>query len=298
MKTDNVADRLDELFNRLDEAMLSPETILTSEAQRENYESIVMFAFRKLQAARYHRQRVEEFIDAQRKEMIELEARSRPTEHELKITSAVMRVTKSSNELAFELCAFFAALRSGVDFLVVVCVQHIKEAQQATSVSTLLKLIAKGKKGLILDVISEDAEWLLWIRDYRDHLVHRLVIRTTGGGQVQWEGDKVVTTPYPIVVPSDTPKHLSDTRRARMLDEPEHRFTVAASKSFVTDANGTTRLIDHSIEIDPAEGYIRIEDLMKREVAAFERFFVRIIGALIKLDFQPMQLEKDSQIPA
>jgi hypothetical protein len=35
MKTDNVADRLDELFNRLDEAMLSPEIILTSEVQRE-----------------------------------------------------------------------------------------------------------------------------------------------------------------------------------------------------------------------------------------------------------------------
>ena len=83
-----------------------------------------------------------------------------------------------------------------------------------------------------------------------------------------------------------------------MLDEHEHRFTVATSKSFVTEANGTKRLIDHSIEMDLAEGYIRIEDLMKREVAAFERFFVRIIGALIKLDFQPMPLEKDSQIPA
>jgi hypothetical protein len=44
--------------------------------------------------------------------------------------------------------------------------------------------------------------------------------------------------------------------------------------------------------------YIRIDDLMKREVAAFERFFVRIIDALIKLDFQPMPIEKDSQTPA
>jgi hypothetical protein len=34
------------------------------EVARENYESIVMFAFRKLQAARYHRQRKDSQIPA------------------------------------------------------------------------------------------------------------------------------------------------------------------------------------------------------------------------------------------
>lgn len=51
-KRKDVADRLEVLFKRLDEAKLVPETILKSEAHRDNYESVLMFAFRKLQAAR------------------------------------------------------------------------------------------------------------------------------------------------------------------------------------------------------------------------------------------------------
>jgi hypothetical protein len=37
--------------------------------------------------------------------------------------------------------------------------------------------------------------------------------------------------------------------------------------------------------------YLRIEDLMKRELTAFEHFFVKIVGALTKLDFAPLPLE-------
>jgi hypothetical protein len=42
------------------------------------------------------------------------------------------------------------------------------------------------------------------------------------------------------------------------------------------------------VEIEPAPGYIRIEDLMRRELAACEHFFMRIIDTLIKLDFAPV----------
>jgi hypothetical protein len=193
-KTEKVADRLEALFKCLDEAKLAPETILKSEAQRKNYESILMFVFRKLQAARYHRKRINEFIELQRTELIGQETRSKLKGHELKGARATVRISKSSNEFAFELCAFFAAITSGVDFLAVACAQHVKEVQQATSITTFLKLITNGKRGPILKVISEHAEWLEWLRDYRDYLVHRVVIPTTSGGQVQWEGGKAVVT--------------------------------------------------------------------------------------------------------
>lgn len=291
-KTDHVADNLDTLFNRLDEAKLSPETMLKTEGHKEHYESTAMFAFRKLQAARYHRQRVEEFIAAQGKELSEMAAYPLTKDSALKITSHTSRVTKSSNEFAFELCAFFAALRSAMDFIVMLCAEHIKEARQATSISTLLKLINKGTTGPLLDVISEDSEWILWMRSYRDHLVHQLVLQTTSGHQVQWEEGATAANLYPIVVPANMPKHVPDTRRARMFNEPESCFAVATSKAYITEANGTKRLIKHSVQIEPVEGYIRIEELVKREIVAFERFFVRIIDALIKLDFQPMPLKK------
>jgi hypothetical protein len=82
-------------------AMQSRSAVLRQEIESSLASRI---AFRKLQAARYHRQRVEEFIDAQRKEMIEMEARSRPKEHELKITSALVRVRPSCGNVRTACC--------------------------------------------------------------------------------------------------------------------------------------------------------------------------------------------------
>ncbi len=293
-KKKDVADCLEVLFKSLDRAKLAPETILKSEAQRERYESILMFAFRKLQAARYHRLRVDKLIELQQKEMIRLQASSEPKGAGLQDASTTVRISRSANEFAFELCAFLAAVRSGVDFLVTACAQHIKEAPDATSIKTLFKLIDNGKKGPILEVIAEDIEWLTWLRDYRDYLVHRLVIQTSSGGQVQWKDGKAATTSYPVVVPSKTPINVPDTRRARTFDEPESHFTVATLDAYIADASGKKRLLEHRVKIEPADGYIRIENLLKRELAAFESFFVRIVEVLTELDFTPASSDNDS----
>jgi len=292
-KPKDVADCLETLFKSLDVAKLAPETILKSEAQREHYESILMFAFRKLQAARYHHRRVGELLDLQRKELTHLQETSKPKGQGLEAATATVRISRSADELTFELCAFFAAIRSGIDFLARASAQHIKGVQ-ADSITTLLGLVNDGKTGPLLKVIAQNAEWLLWLRDYRDYLVHRLVIPATSGGQVLWKHGKAVTSPYPIVVPSKTPTNVPDTRRARAFDEPEFRFNVATSEAFITDADGKKHLIEHSVEIEPADGYIRIEDLMKRELTAFEHFFVTVIEVLTELDFAPTPLEKGS----
>jgi hypothetical protein len=252
-----------------------------------------MFTFRKLQAARYHRRRVDELVDLQRKELTRLQETSKPKGHDLDAGTATMRISRSADELTFELCAFFAAIRSGIDFLARTCAQHIKGVQ-ADSITTLLGLVNAGKTGPILKVIAENAEWLLWLRDYRDYLVYRLAIQARSGGQVQWKHGKAITTPYPVVVPSKTPTNVPDTRRARAFDEPESRFNVATSETFVTETDGKKRLIEHSVEMEPADGYIRIEELMKRELTAFECFFVRIVEVLTELDFAPTPLEKGS----
>ena len=169
-------------------------------------------------------------------------------------------------------------------------IEWIRSEVEATSIKTLLKL-AKGKTGPILDVIAEEIEWIARVRDYRDHLVHRLVIRTTSGGETRWKCGTTVTTPYPIVVPAETPKHIPDTRRARALDDPEVGFMVYTSETLFTSSDHRGDFAEHTVENEPAPGYIRIEDLMRRELAAGERFFVRIIDTLIQLNFAPVLLK-------
>ncbi len=288
LEQNDVADLLQPLFERLDAVELTPESILASEAQKEHYESSLMFALRKLQAGHYHQKQVEALIECRREEVAELSAISKPLDNKPDV--ATHRVTRSGAEFIFELSAFFAAVKSGIDFLAIVCLKHFKGVE-GDSIKTLLKLIKSGKVGPILNEIADNTEWLVHVRDYRDHLVHRLVIGTTSGGQVQWKHGSAATTLFPIAVPSANPNYLPDTRRARAFDEPEHRFHTATREASITYPNGKTRQLEHSITMEPAEGYIRIEDLMKRELVAFERFFARIIEALIQIDFAPVQLE-------
>lgn len=63
---------------------------------------------------------------------------------------------------------------------------------------------------------------------------------------------------------------------------------------FITDADGKKHLIKQNVEMEPVDGYVRIEDLMKRELATFEHFFVSVVEVLTGLDFAPTPLEKGS----
>jgi hypothetical protein len=275
---------MDALFVCLDKAKLAPATVLKSDAQKEHYESLVMFAYRKFQAARYHRERVTHLNETWQSEMEDGEAFGTmlPDKNASKM---MMRVSRTANEFSYELSAFFAALRSSVDFLARVCVLHSKGVQ-ADSVSNFIKWIGQGKTGPTLDVFANHTKWLEHLREYRDHIVHRLVIGTVSGGQREWEHGVWHSTTYPIVVPADTPEHVPDTRRARALAEPEQLFIVSTSKGTVTNLDGSTVVIEKTTMIARAEGYIKIEDLMDNELTAFESFFIDVLAALTKLDFQ------------
>ena len=254
-----------------------------------------MFAFRKLRAAQYHCKQVDKLVDSQHEELRQRHEEFTREASWKKTDEGTSRVIRSRNEFSFELCAFFAAIRSAIDFLTQACAHHISGAQQATSISTFFKLIKSGKKGPILEVVAKNEKWLLWIREYRDYLAHRVIVRTMAGNQIHWKAGMTTATSHPIVVPSETPRNVPDTRRARVAEEPESFFTVATSESFAVDARGRRRLAEYTIEIEPTEGYIRIEELMKREVAAFESFFIEIVNALKELDFAPTPADQDTR---
>jgi hypothetical protein len=97
---------------------------------------------------------------------------------------------------------------------------------------------------------------------------------------------------YPIVVPSKTPQHISDTRRARAFDEPEFRLSVIKAEAYIVEANGGKRVLRRSTRAEPIDGYMRIEDLMNRELANFEDFFVSIVKELIALNFKAASMQK------
>jgi trehalose-6-phosphate synthase len=46
-KNKDIVSRMDNLFERLDAAKLAPVTVLNSDAQKEHYETLLMFAYRK-----------------------------------------------------------------------------------------------------------------------------------------------------------------------------------------------------------------------------------------------------------
>jgi hypothetical protein len=62
----------------------------------------------------------------------------------------------------------------------------------------------------------------------------------------------------------------------------------ASPETLFTSSSPRRHFGEHTVEIELAPGYIRIEALMGRELAVCERFFVRIINILIKLDFAPV----------
>ncbi|MCC6887500.1 MAG: hypothetical protein IT536_03110 [Hyphomicrobiales bacterium] len=247
-----VFEHLELLFKKLDAAKLAPQTILKSPAHKEHYETILMFAFRKLQAARYHLRQVEIHLGVKNKELKKLLKPAQSKKGELNIASATTSISMTANEFVYELSAFSASVRSAIDFLAMVCAQHLKGIE-ASSITTLLYVVDSGKTGPILNTIGNHTKRLHRIRDYRDFLVRRLVIGATAGGQIQWKHGKAVTTAYPVLVPSETPKHVPDTRLARAHHEPEHGFNVLTSEAVVTFADGSKKLLEHSVKITPAE---------------------------------------------
>ena len=279
---------MDALFLKLDKAPLAPASIFKTEAQKEHYESLLMFAFRKRQGAQYHRTRIDVIAAAEQAEADKI-MKAPQGSTKLKLTGIKMSTSKSNNDYAHELSAFCAAIRTSMDFLARLLAEHTK-AVQVFSISSYLSWAKEGRTGPTVAVIAKHAKWLVHIQDYRDYLIHRLVLNTLSGQERVYKHGSWANNAYPVTVPSKTPKHVPDTRRTRMMDEPEHRFNYSTTKTWGTDEKGKTTVFEHSIEISPREGDIRIEEMMDRELKAFDSFFNDLVDVLLVLDFAPVAI--------
>lgn len=282
-------------FNRLDNADVSAESIFKTEQDKERYETLLMYVFRKFEATNYHLKNVKGFIE---KEKASLDASDQVSKAfgNIKASQVTFRYIQTSDEYIYELSAFLEALKSSLDLLAEVCSFYLPGVTTNYSISPLLKLVGKGKTGPIYDEIMQNLTWLSILRKYRHHLVHRLMPSVRSGYKTQRLDKKTAKVYYPVVVPEKTPAFVTDTRASRIMEEmmrdddddglPGLYFGTSVGK--ITNSDGTEEVIHFSIDAGPSAGYKPVDEFMKEHINNYENFFGQIIQTLENLNFKPV----------
>lgn len=283
-KHSRVFDSLEDYFSKMDQACIGVNSIFSNKNAKERHESILMYAFRKYRAACYHLERVKQLITDLNNEMKSSGLQNTehlPEDAEIKIT-----VIKTADHFVYELSAFFEAMKSSVDFLATACSHYLKEIN-TDSIRTFIKLVEKNNKnGHIFNVIKKYLSWLKDIREYRHHLVHRMIITTTAGYEIHMFDGSSKKIIYPIIVPRSTPSYLPDTRYFRMFDKDVKYYDCKESLGVTRYPDGTQKIINCSIEYTTSEGYAEISEFMTSHLQKLEEFFYDIIVELISTDFK------------
>jgi len=81
------------------------------------------------------------------------------------------KISKIDTKYSNEFIAFLSAIRSGIDFMSKMMIRHINGVY-GDSVTTLLRVV-KTSRCKLIDIIKENEEWLYFIREYRDRLIHK-----------------------------------------------------------------------------------------------------------------------------
>ncbi|MGH0028479.1 MAG: hypothetical protein ACQGVC_01705 [Myxococcota bacterium] len=266
---------LDPLLDAIDNAGegTDPGLLFASSAAKERYETLWMYAFRKGAAGRYHRERVAALETTYAEEVpspiatdsgpMPLDYKGGSIEFEARIT-----IQQSPSDLTFELSAFLAALRSGIDFVAKAAAWHVRGLSCA-SVGDILRHLDQGKSSPVHERFASWTDWLNALRDYRDELVHRQVIALSCGWQRIRRPGHATVLRFPAVVPLAPTTAALDTRRSREAESPENFLgtDVTEIEAYVQEA-GTGKLMNFSAIAKPAPGYVRITEFMDATLRA------------------------------
>ncbi|MBV9065826.1 MAG: hypothetical protein JO004_08665 [Methylobacteriaceae bacterium] len=281
---------LEQVFKELDDAKAgNNHPIFKKFDDKEHYETRLMFAVRKRQAAKYH---MDNLIENHTRAATE--AKKHAMAHKKKrlgsATKFTASVTRPSSDCAHELAAFFAALRSGLDFLTMAASRSLP-GTTAHSIHTLMKMVEKGQSAPVLAVVAKHLAWLNQLKDYRDEIVHRMVIQQpTTGWKVSHNG-KTSTAILPVVVPTSIPKFMPDTRRSRMMDaELPLGLDLHQSTGTVTYPDGSQKVLEHTVKYSPAEGYAPVDKFMRDHLKAYDAFLNDVLVVLAMLKFEQPKL--------
>lgn len=243
---------------------------------------------RRRAAAKYH---LDAVIALKKKEVALLETASErlaeSSQGDLKFRSYSGSSFRLAHEFVHELSAFLAALRSGVDFVARIAMRSLPGIN-GDSISAIIKAATKGVSGPILDEVMQNLDWLSDLKDYRDEIVHRLVVQAPVAGWHVSHHGKTSTQTMPIIVPQHAPKNLvPDTRAARMMDqETPDGLSLSKRHGSVNYSDGTTEVVDHSIEYVITEDFVEIEEFMSQHLLNYDGFVKTMLNELIALNFQ------------
>ena len=291
---DHVYELLSAYFSEMDRAPLSPAGPLKSNEDKERYETIIMYAFRKYQAAQYHLHRVLEFVKKDEEETKKAAERFvARLEHSDKNNAVYeMKCSGSCDQYVYELAAWLAAIRSSLDFIATAAFIHIEgkifingHKMPKDTTSTFIKLVENGASGPILDECRKHLDWLKHIGSYRNNAVHRKIMRLSGGHEIRVNGDKAAVARQPVIIPQNPPSFVPDTRAVLMMDEDMEGLASFESKVIVTNDSGKKEIVESSHELRVLPGYVLIEEFMQQNLESFEQFFAAILKALQALDF-------------
>ncbi len=239
-----------------------------------------MYVFRKFQAVQYHFHNVLRYLKEEEENVV---FRKEDRVLVKKVIDETGTTKLPANHYVYELSAFLEAMKSAIDFLATVVSLHLK-GKQFDKISSLMKLVEKGRIIPIFDQIKSHFNWLSEIREYRHHLVHRLIINISQEYKTLKMSDSLKTYKRPIVVPEKSPKYLPDTRMSRYYD-------IGSSKKFgqieIKTKFGNKSVRTH-FEYLPIRGYIPIKEFMEKQLGKFKHFFKDTINILAALEFKQL----------
>lgn len=276
-------DVLHSVFDALDGAPVGPKEMFRSESEKERYESLCFFSVRRYQAASYHYDRVLTILEEHQSRVAPLRSVSLHWPDGTNVTNeTTITGLLDTSSLEFEFSAFHACIKSALDFLALVAMKHLGGVQ-GDSISHLMRLVGRGCSGPLLEEVAAALTWLEQVRSYRDHLLHRLLVNLYAGYRVDIRGEHRTHVVYPVLVPSETPRFVADTRQTRMFaldaDGPPNTV-VSESRMMITYPDGREEMREHLITAEPLEGYRPIEEHMRLDLQAHTDFTRAVLGRI------------------
>jgi len=280
----NVYEAIDQYFSNMDDAPIGGNSIFQDDSAKEKHETIIMYAFRKFSAAIYHSENVRRFLADESSDLNSRKILDSDTF--TNNTRAKISVRKTADHFVYELAAFFAASKSSLDFISGASSLYLNGIN-TDSIKTLIRCVDRNTgSGIIFDVTNEHLSWLKEVREYRHHLVHRMIISTSIGHEVYRRGQIVKTAKHPVVVPESTPAYFPDTRRARMMEDEPRGLNSNSFEGFVKYPDEIEQLVEFSTEYTPAKGYVEISSLMAIHLNHLGNFFCDMISAMKSMNYK------------
>jgi hypothetical protein len=272
----------------LDDAPL--EGILKDQKAKEWLETLVLRAFKKLGAARYHDTNLRTLVrsNEQRLKQHAMETERHPEGFSTNTTSTHAEVVPAI-DIAYELDALLSAIRSSIDFGGRVLGLHLG-MDHKTSITKVLNVVKKASSHPFAFLLSWEP-WIEGVQHYRDECTHYRTLHLQTGYETIHSNGATAWAVRPVVIPECHGDDRPDTRMDRMMEDPVKEFVGlnrSESRIAIKAIGGTIPQFEHSLEYIPADGYILVEQFSTEHVRKLHRFLAAVFekAATAKFRFQ------------